>query len=112
MKLVLMCLGLALSVGCQAAAVPQQHEDVGFAAPVDARQARPHRPLFEVRYVLVRATSPSRPDPMPAIDLGDGKAAIHPVALDGPGVVTVGSKFSNPNMELCHSWGCEAQPRR
>lgn len=111
MKPVLMCLGLVLPMGCLAAAAQPQHEDVGFVAPARV-PAKPHRPLFEVRYVLVSAVPSSRAQALPVIDLGSARSAIHLLPLDGPGAVLVGGQFRNPNMELCRGWGCETQPRR
>lgn len=111
MKPMLLFLGWALPMGCLAAAVPPQHEDVGFVGP-DKVSARTHRPLFEVRYGLVSAIPSRRPEPLPQIDMGSAKPAIHPLSLDVPGGIAVGGQFHNPNMELCRGWGCEAQPRR
>lgn len=111
MKPILLFLGWALPMGCLAAAVPPQHEDVGFVAP-DKAPAKSHRPLFEVRYELVSAIPSRRLEPLPQIDMGSAKAAIHPLSLDAPGVIAVGGQFRNPNMELCRGWGCETQPRR
>lgn len=111
MKPILLFLGWALPMGCLAAAVPPQHEGVGLVAP-DKAPAKSHRPLFEVRYELVSAIPSRRLEPLPQIDMGSAKAAIHPLSLDAPGVIAVGGQFRNPNMELCRGWGCETQPRR
>ncbi|MCP1375721.1 hypothetical protein [Dyella lutea] len=111
MKPMLLCLGLALPMGCLAAAVPPQQADVGFVAP-DKVPPRPHHPLFEVRYELVSAIPSRHEEVLPVIDLGSAKASIHPVSLEGPGAIAVGGRFRNPNMELCRGWGCEAKPRR
>lgn len=111
MKLPIACLALVLPCGVLAATLPPQSEPVGPAMP-SSSAAPAHRPLFEVRYVLVSAIPSHRNDALPEIDLGSPTPAIHPVPLDGPGNATLGSQFRNPNMELCRSWGCEAQPRR
>lgn len=111
MKPMLLCLGLILSTGCLAAAVPPQHEAVDVSAPSKAPSGA-HHPLFEVRYVLVSAIPSHRSEALPQIDLGSPEPAIHPLPLDGPGRVAVGGRFRNPNMELCRSWGCETQPHR
>ncbi|AND67799.1 hypothetical protein ATSB10_03450 [Dyella thiooxydans] len=48
--------------------------------------AKSHHPLFEVRYELISATPSRRPEPLPQIDMGSAKAAIHPLSLDASGV--------------------------
>lgn len=111
MKLLMTGLALVLPCGILAATLPPQSEPVGPAMPSSAA-APPHRPLFQVRYVLVSAIPSKRTDSLPDIDLGSPAPAIHPLPLDGSGNVSLGGRFGQPNMELCHSWGCEAQPHR
>ncbi|MBU6247214.1 MAG: hypothetical protein KGN77_05615 [Xanthomonadaceae bacterium] len=111
MKPLIACLAWALPCGAIAATLPPQSEPVGPAMP-SSSAAPTHRPLFEVRYVLVGAIPSKRTDALPDIDLGSPAPAIHPVPLDRPGNATLGSRFGHPNVELCRSWGCEPQPHR
>lgn len=111
MKLLMASLVFVLPCGVAAATMPPQSEPVGPALP-SSTAAPVHHRLFEVRYELVSAIPAHRADALPDIDLGSPAPAIHPVPLDGPGDVTLGSRFGHPNVELCRSWGCEPQPRR
>ena len=77
MKCVFLALALVVPSLSMAAFSPlvDQHADVSKHSPSSLR----HRPLFEVRYVLVKATPTT--SNLPAFDFGDGKAAISPLSI-------------------------------
>lgn len=96
-----------------ALAIPAASWAVGVAEPQGvAPPAKPaaHRPLFEVKYVLLPAPKPS--GDTPRIDYGDQSAAIAPLRLDGPGSEALRPYSRDPNVEICRRWACETSDRR
>ena len=70
------------------------------------RSANPlqHRPLIEVKFVLVRPAP--EPSDTPSIDLGNQQPAIVPLWLIGRDATPFRGKYVNPNMYWCSAWGC------
>lgn len=110
MKSSLLLLALALPGAALAVAAPPQQEPVGRDASPSARPAA-HHPLFEVRYVLLKAKPEPQDDASYLIDLGDGKASIHPLPLGGGSLLMSSSLFLPPNTLMCRSWACMDQPQ-
>jgi hypothetical protein len=111
MRSSLLLLALALPGTALAVASPPQQEHVGSDASSSARPPA-HHPLFEVRYVLLKAPLPPRENPIPRIDMGDGKASIHTLPLAGGSLLMSSSGFMAPNTLMCRSWACMDQPQR
>lgn len=111
MKSSLLLLALALPGTALAVAAPPQQEQVGRDTSSSARPPAHHQ-LFEVRYVLLRAKPVPRDDALPRIDMGDGKASIHPSSsFGGASQLMSSSLFLPPNTLVCRSWGCMDQPQ-
>lgn len=110
MKSSFLLFALALPATALAVAAPPQQEQVGRDVPSSA-QPPAHHQLFEVRYVLLRAKPAPRDDSLPRIDMGDGKASIHPSSFGGSSQLMSSSLFLPPNTLVCRSWGCMDQPQ-
>lgn len=103
MKLPILAFVLSMPLAAMESATPMLQER---QAAEPATPAKPHQPLFIVKYVLVDA--PPEAKDVPRLDPGDGRAAIHAVPLSGGQwpVVPLGNVFRDPNMYVCSSWGC------
>lgn len=96
----MLMLGLSPTAGAVAQPLPQDAVRTAGGAP--APQKRP--PLFQVRYVLVKA-APLPQDELP-LDFGNGESAIRPLSLSGwPGVQLQGGA-QKPNTIVCYGWSC------
>ncbi|RCS29978.1 hypothetical protein DEO45_07830 [Rhodanobacter denitrificans] len=106
MKLQALVFALSMSLVAVAPATPMLQEPPPREPGVAVAPARPHQPLFIVKYVLVDA--PPEAKDIPRLDPGDGRAAIHAVPLSGGPWPTVplGNVFRDPNMYVCSGWGC------
>lgn len=103
----LMLLGLSRTV--LAVAQPWPQEAVRTAEGAPAPRAR--TPLFQVRYVLVKATPTPPQDELP-LDFGNGEAAIRSIRLSGGPGVQLKSGERAPNTFVCYGWSCmDSLPR-
>jgi len=67
--------------------------------------------LFQVRYVLVKATPTPPQDELP-LDFGNGEAAIRSIRLSGGPGVQLKSGERAPNTFVCYGWSCmDSLPR-
>jgi hypothetical protein len=103
MKRLVLAVFLLLPVVSMAAFEPQVQP--AQQASVPSQPTKSHRPLFQVRYVLESALPKARS--MPAIDLGDGKAAIDSASLSVQSGVPLRSRLEQPNVITCRGWGCQ-----
>ena len=79
-------------------------QDVAGATAGAAPPPRSRPPLFQVRYVLVKATQQQQDDP--PIDLGSGEPLIHTQPFSGwPGAQLNGGTYK-PNTIICYGWSC------
>lgn len=106
MKRTWLVLVLALAVPAVARAAGVS-EPQGVTSP--ARPAA-HRPLFEVKYVLLPAPKPT--GDMPRIEYSDQAAAIAPLRLDERNSRALHPFSRDPNVEICRQWACETLDRR
>lgn len=97
-SLVLACIPMAAVASLQIS--PPQHETASGGG------VTPHRQLFDVKFVLVKA--PSDPHE-PGLDFGDGRAAITSLPLS-PRYVLLSPIHDDPNMIVCRGWWCGDWP--
>lgn len=109
MTLCALMLSLGLSTTVLAVAQPWPQEVVRTAEGAPAPRARP--PLFQVRYVLVKATPTPPKDDLP-LDFGNGEPAIRSLSFSGwPGAQLQGGT-TKPNTIICYGWSCmDSLPR-
>lgn len=109
MILCTLLLSLGLPSAVLAVAQPLPQEAVRAAEGAPAPRARP--PLFQVRYVLVKATPTPPKDELP-LDFGNGESAIRSIRLSGGPGVQLKSGERAPNTFVCYGWSCmDALPR-
>lgn len=102
-------LSLGLSPAVLAVAQLWPQEAVRTAEDAPAPRTRP--PLFQVRYVLVKAT-PTPPKDEPPLDFGNGEAAIRSIRLSGGPGGQLKSGERAPNTFVCYGWSCmDSLPR-
>ena len=104
MKRAWLVLALAIPAAAGAAGIPAPQAVLAPAKPAA------HRPLFEVKYVLLPA--PGAASDMPRIDYRDQSSAIAPSRLDGRGSRELRPFSADPNVEICRQWACETLGHR
>lgn len=100
MKRTLFTLALSLPAAVWAGVPAPQAASASAQARLPA-----HRPVFQVRYVLLPA--PREADDLPRIDYGDRSPAVTPLQLDRWSSRELEPFASNPNVEICRQWACE-----
>jgi hypothetical protein len=103
MKRLVLAVALVIPAVSMAAFEPQVQSPPTAGNPSQPTKA--HRPLFQVRYVLESALP--KKQSLPAIDLGDGKAAIDSASMSAQSGAPLRSRFEQPNVITCRGWGCE-----
>jgi hypothetical protein len=103
MKRAWFVITLAIPVAAWAAGIPEPQA-------VPQAQVVAHKPLFEVKYVLLPA--PKTAGDTPRIDDSDRSAAIVPLRLDTRDSGTLRPVAFHPNMEICREWACETPRQR
>jgi hypothetical protein len=98
----------ALSAPClsMAAGVPAQTPPAQSGVVAKPAKSPSHRPLIDVKFVLVRA--PPEENDAPQLDFGNGKPAIVPLPSSRWDTVPLGADPTNPNAYWCRNWGCRS----
>jgi hypothetical protein len=95
-------LAVVMSPAVRAVAQPLP-QDVAGTTVGAAPPPRSRPPLFQVRYVLVKATQQQDDPP---IDLGSSEPAIRAQTFSGwPGAQLNGGTYK-PNTIICYGWSC------
>ena len=104
MKRAWLVLALAIPAAAGAAGIPAPQAVLAPAKPAA------HRPLFEVKYVLLPA--PRTTGDLPRIDYREQSATIAPSRLDGHGSRELRPFSADPNVEIYRQWACETLGHR